>query len=104
MTVSRVGSGTADDQLPSAAPPLARAEMPVKPEAAAPSWQNVIDLMAAQKRSLTVEGATEGGSVGKTKSRSSAASAKPSPRKPVALPVPLIAPICLDRAFRRAVR
>jgi DNA end-binding protein Ku len=57
------------------------AEMPVMPEGAAPSRQNVIDLMAAMKRSLTVERGTEGGSGGKAKARSAAASAQPSPRK-----------------------
>jgi non-homologous end joining protein Ku len=35
-----------------------QAEMPVKLEAAAPSRQNVIDLMATLKRSLTVERGT----------------------------------------------
>jgi DNA end-binding protein Ku len=58
-----------------------QAEMPVKLEAAAPSRQNVIDLMAALKRSLTVERATEDGSGGKARARSAAASAKPLPRK-----------------------
>jgi len=56
-----------------------QAEMPVKMEAASPSRQNVIDLMAALKRSLTVERATEGGSGGKVKS--AAASVRPGPRK-----------------------
>jgi non-homologous end joining protein Ku len=58
-----------------------QAEMPVKLEATAPSRQNVIDLMAALKRSLNVERETEGGSVEKAKARSAAASAKPSARK-----------------------
>ena len=58
-----------------------KAEMPVKLEAPAPSRQNVIDLMAALKRSLTVERETEGGSVESAKARSAAASAKPSARK-----------------------
>ena len=58
-----------------------QAEMPVKLEAPAPSRQNVIDLMAALKRSLTVERGTEGVSVEKAKARSAAASAKAAPRK-----------------------
>ena len=58
-----------------------KAEMPVKLEAPAPSRQNVIDLMAALKRSLTVERGSQAGSVEKAQSRSAAASAKPSPRK-----------------------
>jgi non-homologous end joining protein Ku len=58
-----------------------QAEMPVKLEAAAPSRQNVIDLMAALKRSLSAERATEDSSRGKAKARSAAASVKPSPRR-----------------------
>jgi non-homologous end joining protein Ku len=59
-----------------------QAEMPVKLEAAAPSRQNVIDLMAALKQNLTVERGTEGrSSSGKSKSQSAAAPAKPPPRK-----------------------
>jgi non-homologous end joining protein Ku len=57
-----------------------QAEMPVTPEAAAPTRQNVIDLMAALTRSLTAERATEA-SGAKAKARSAAASARPGPRK-----------------------
>lgn len=58
-----------------------QADLPVRPELVAPSRQNVIDLMAALKRTLATERSTEGSSGGKAKSRAAAALAKRTPAK-----------------------
>jgi DNA end-binding protein Ku len=57
-------------------------DLPVRADAAASPRQNVIDLMAALKRSLTAERPTAVTSVTKPMSRrAAAASAKPAPAK-----------------------
>jgi Ku protein len=56
-------------------------DLPVRTDAAAPPRQNVIDLMAALKRSLTAERSTESGSGAKARSRAAAAATKAAPAK-----------------------
>jgi DNA end-binding protein Ku len=56
-------------------------DLPVRADAAASPRRNVIDLMAALKRSLTAERSTESGSGAKAKSRAAAAATKAAPAK-----------------------
>jgi DNA end-binding protein Ku len=58
-----------------------QAELPVRPDVPIPSRQNVIDLMAALKRSLSTERATAVEAPPKPRSRAAAALAKPAPSK-----------------------